>query len=433
MKIIPFYRPFILNIPFLLLFAFASFAQTRYLIPYRDGQLWGYADTNRKLVVPAKYTVANPFSAGYALVKKGSLYGVLNSKGKEIIPTLYDTLVGCCYNYVIATKNENSGLIRLSSGQIILPLKYKKVWQLYNDYWVATGQNSLSGLVNIKTGQWVLPIAYSIQSDQFGWYKATKPDTTIYFTVEKDKLISGIPLKPEKVENVVDDSPPPVEMLESSNGDTSIHVLPVYDDVVIPFGMGWLYVVSKNGKTGVYSLETYSEIIPLVYDKVEVVRNSDFKEFFIVTRDNKTGVVAKGNKPVVPLRYEAITPVDSSVYNNFYTVKLNGKWGVVKGNEQILSCEYDYLWNSSSDGTAYVLNRNNKQGFFIYRRHKGLPDVFLNPDYDRVAGRLVLQANNFDPGIPYQIWHSNQNLIIEVYKDNKKGFVDQAGREYFKN
>jgi hypothetical protein len=433
MKLISFFKRSIPCCIFLFLFSSASFAQTRYLIPYRDGRLWGYADTNRKIVVAPQYEMAYPFHAGYAIVKKGKFYGILNGKGKVMIPALYDTLKDCCSPYLTVMKGDNTGVIELKSGKILLPVKYKKIETFYNDYRMVTDQNSLTGVMNLRTGKWILTIAYLIKPTRLNWYKAANSDTTLYFKAENDQLVFGIPLEPEEVSQVAEQVPPNIQELKSANGNSVIHVSPIYDSLFVPRGMSWLNIVGKNGKWGVYSFGTDREIIPLIYDKVEAVYNRDFKEFFIVTREGKTGVVDKENKVVVPLRYEEVQQEDRSVYNNFYVVKLKGRIGVVNGNEQVLPCDYDYLWDWDSNGTVYILYKNNKSGIYIYRANKGLPNIFIEPKYDRVVGRTMLQPSDFDPDIHYPVDAHIRNIIIEVYKNNKKGYVNQNGQEFFKN
>lgn len=106
---------------FLLAYTTASNSQTRYLIPYREGELWGYADTNLHVVVIPRYDRVHFFSQGFALVKKGGKYGLLNTKGKEILPIVYDEINGCC-EHMIAVREGYSGFIHLPSRKIILPL-----------------------------------------------------------------------------------------------------------------------------------------------------------------------------------------------------------------------------------------------------------------------------------------------------------------------
>jgi hypothetical protein len=59
------------------------------LIPYRKGNLWGYASQDKSIVVTPEYEEANLFYEGFAVVKKGGKYGYINKEGKVVIPIKY--------------------------------------------------------------------------------------------------------------------------------------------------------------------------------------------------------------------------------------------------------------------------------------------------------------------------------------------------------
>ena len=61
------------------------------LIPYRNGNLWGYATTDKNIFIEPEYEEANLFYEGFAVVKKGGKYGYINKEGKVVIPIRYFT------------------------------------------------------------------------------------------------------------------------------------------------------------------------------------------------------------------------------------------------------------------------------------------------------------------------------------------------------
>lgn len=69
------------------------------LIPYRKGELWGFCDKNKKIIIPCKYSRVGMFNVfGTALVyrknRQGSsleLCGIIDSLGHEIVPLKYDS------------------------------------------------------------------------------------------------------------------------------------------------------------------------------------------------------------------------------------------------------------------------------------------------------------------------------------------------------
>ncbi|AIZ62580.1 hypothetical protein PK28_00765 [Hymenobacter sp. DG25B] len=57
------------------------------LIPYRQGEKWGYADRNRRLVLPLRYDEAGPFVDELAWVRVAGLYGYIDGSGYAVTPT----------------------------------------------------------------------------------------------------------------------------------------------------------------------------------------------------------------------------------------------------------------------------------------------------------------------------------------------------------
>jgi hypothetical protein len=62
------------------------------LTPYQENGRWGYADASGQPVVPARFTVAEPFREGRAVVAKDGAYGFVDEKGREVLAPAYDAL-----------------------------------------------------------------------------------------------------------------------------------------------------------------------------------------------------------------------------------------------------------------------------------------------------------------------------------------------------
>ncbi|MFZ1453189.1 MAG: WG repeat-containing protein [Ferruginibacter sp.] len=56
------------------------------LIPFRKGDLWGYASPDKNIIITPAYDEADLFYEGFAVVKKGGKYGYINKEGKVVIP-----------------------------------------------------------------------------------------------------------------------------------------------------------------------------------------------------------------------------------------------------------------------------------------------------------------------------------------------------------
>ncbi|HMD00439.1 MAG TPA: WG repeat-containing protein, partial [Ferruginibacter sp.] len=86
---------------FLIILTLPVFAQRvdLSLIPYRQGNLWGYANPDRSIAIKPMYDEANWFVSGYAVVKKGSKYGYINTNGKLVIPFKFYSAKPFRYGY----------------------------------------------------------------------------------------------------------------------------------------------------------------------------------------------------------------------------------------------------------------------------------------------------------------------------------------------
>lgn len=126
---------------FLLLFGvlafLSSYAQQRpALIPYRKGELWGYCDTTKKIIIPLQYDRAFPFVNGKALVittKKDSLLQI-DSTGRvvSVLPYHANDYVGNGLMRISSTDWSKMGVIDVG-GNVVVRAKYSSVEILGTD------------------------------------------------------------------------------------------------------------------------------------------------------------------------------------------------------------------------------------------------------------------------------------------------------------
>ena len=104
-------------------------------------------------------------------------------------------------------------------------------------------------------------------------------------------------------------------------------------------------IVNKEEKVGAIQLETGKEILETKYD--DVVYLEETKEF-LVTADEKKGIISKEGKTVIGLKYEDIMILSKK--EGIYIVKEDGKYGLanIKGT-QILYPKYEKIGIDISD------------------------------------------------------------------------------------
>jgi predicted nucleic acid-binding Zn ribbon protein len=112
------------------------------LIPYRQGDQWGFCDRNTNLVIPAVYDSVDPFSEGLAGVTVSDKCGFINTKGKMVIPAIYDGEGNFSEGLACAGFKDKGGFIN-TKGTMVIPAVYDDAWSFSN------------GLASVKlNGKW---------------------------------------------------------------------------------------------------------------------------------------------------------------------------------------------------------------------------------------------------------------------------------------
>lgn len=95
-NIMRFFLLYIIKLIILLLFTISIFAapsnenSNKHLIPFNKTGKFGYSDQEKKIVLPAIYDYAFPFSDGLARVTINENVGFIDSNGKEVVPIIYE-------------------------------------------------------------------------------------------------------------------------------------------------------------------------------------------------------------------------------------------------------------------------------------------------------------------------------------------------------
>ena len=95
------------------------------LIPVRRNGMWGFSDTNGKIVIEAKYREVYSFKSGYAVVKDfneekmAGKYGVINYKGESVVKADYDFIRELKENIFIVKQGEKYGAVNINGKTII--------------------------------------------------------------------------------------------------------------------------------------------------------------------------------------------------------------------------------------------------------------------------------------------------------------------------
>ncbi|WP_339839345.1 WG repeat-containing protein [uncultured Flavobacterium sp.] len=125
------------TITFLILFVTLNAFTQEYNVPYRKGNLWGFADKNGKIKVEPKYDSINPEMNNFRwFVYQNNKVGVINEKGFEVLKPIYDSIfrkpVHSRYNEFIIYKDNLTGYSDMD-GEFLIPIQYKSINKAEND------------------------------------------------------------------------------------------------------------------------------------------------------------------------------------------------------------------------------------------------------------------------------------------------------------
>lgn len=148
-----------------------------------DGYL--YAETwsgkfavynHERMVIDSVYETFYPFDAGtgiwIARKNEKSGWDVLDSTGKRIAQTENDFQINAGDKQIVIHQNGNYKIIRIETGENILPGNYASVLfipEAYIGMYQVTDTNGKTGLIN-ASGEWVFPCIYDRITGPFGEY-----------------------------------------------------------------------------------------------------------------------------------------------------------------------------------------------------------------------------------------------------------------------
>ncbi len=155
------------------------------LIPVKEKNKFGFIDSTGKMIIPAKFHAAQPFSDGLAAVRENGYYGYINTKGVYIIPPQYDYAEPFSEGIARVYKNGTSEFIDKSKNiKFKVPAGIAETKPFKDHLSVVKGMNGFSGLMNDQGELMVDTLYYSLEEIGDQWYIAclfdpSKGDTTL--------------------------------------------------------------------------------------------------------------------------------------------------------------------------------------------------------------------------------------------------------------
>lgn len=284
---------------------FSQFYNCRYLIPYRENNRWGFADTLGNIRVKPDYDKVNFFrligNGYYAAVTKDNKHSFINDTGKLVLP-FSDSLVTLADEYYYARENNKYGVYHIRH-KLLVPFVYD-TFMTVKDY--PQYRREYYGVIGRKDNKYYI-VNYVHNTAQ----EITRPEPVSKTTT--------IPLQ------------------EEPNATVAIIAHPVSSEVSISadqlFPKNRVSVSKQEGKTGVVN-EKSEMIVPYTYDSIIIINT----HLFITLKDRKYGaVILNSAYKAIPnkyekLEYESALPVTNNWSFLLFRVVKNNKKGFVGEN-----------------------------------------------------------------------------------------------------
>ena len=292
------------------------------MIPFRQGEKFGWFNENFQEVIPAEYesiysssSIPPEFSEGYAVARRGEYFGAIDKAGNVVVPFEYDSIHSFYNGFALVKKGGCRGLID-QEGNIVVPIEYTYVDRFSEGRAVVSKQEEnnwgLYGAVN-ESGELVVPIEYkSFSSFQNG-----------FAIVEKRVGYN-------RNKGVID-----------RDGDI---LVPLEYDEVKRAGKGVIASKEMDGETrkSYWLMENgeavctgeYYDINPSSMDEIIGVQQQ---------QDGKWGFIDESGNLIAPAVYDAVMVFSEGLA----CVKQNGKWGYIDTTgEVVIPFEFDDNTNS---------------------------------------------------------------------------------------
>jgi hypothetical protein len=314
-------------IPALLLaFTIPTFAQTPdiTLIPYRKGDLWGYATPDKTIIINPEYQEAQLFYEGFAAVKKGGKFGYINKEGKVVIPFKFFTAKPFQFGFYGSDTRPNP--------KDKAPVSQKTV---------------------LFAGASLQATGYEICIDTKGVQLAKCPAIN---------------------DNIVTDNDKPATVTVISNYST-IQKSDLFDKItgdykIIANADETYYIAVRNGNYGVFN-NKFDVIVPFEYSSIDKI-NIGPMVYLKVEKAGLTGILFGTGSPYLAVENTKIQNIKSANGSNYFIFTKDGQTGIKDTKyKNIAEPIYTDIIYDSTGG--FFITANGYKGFIFPNQNILLP------------------------------------------------------------
>jgi hypothetical protein len=321
------------------------FAQNGKLIPYRKGNLWGYSDVTGSIVIEPSFERTWLFSGdNLARVKKKGLIGYIDPTGKIKIPPQFSDASDFYLGSAWVEKNKKKFCINLLGTED-----------------ECNPENE--------------DVAFHAEEPEFSW-----------FTIFKDSL--GTKLIIHSTKDTVDEVFDEVKLVNryffpQVNAYAIVRKKDKYGAYnhqgkrIIPVEFKQIDILDVNSykaiKDKLWGVNSFldEEIIAFEYDSISKATETLFqeeqlqrKDYYIVSRDGKVGIIGNANKIILALEYDSISVPKACTCPIEYVVSKGGQAGISDRNGKlIVPLKYKAIQPFQSSDITLVTTVTGKEGY----------------------------------------------------------------------
>ncbi|GIZ14698.1 WG repeat-containing protein [Capnocytophaga catalasegens] len=376
---------------------------------------YGYIDKNGNEKIPPIYTeLPSKIEKIPSLLKvqKNGLYGYIDTENNERVPIKYDDLADMSleYSYLSGWCQKDGKYGYIEEGKEVIPPIYED--KLYNEHYRVVAKNS--------QGKYGIFDVNGTQLTDFKWDEVVYQIYTIDVVRKDGKyVLHKFNADNKEIEYSFDEAVAFDEdwIIAKKNGKWGMVSL-LEEKILIPyeydtFEEGSEYIFTKNGEKYVIDFDNKYTVKPFNDSKKAKQKNNVFATYdnvqqlddkhFIVTQNNKKGVINAQGKITVPIAFENVydRDKDNTVLVTKGNEELEGIYDYVIGKE-LLPCKYYRILDT--DDIPYLIvgevrekkgGEKNSVDFYSKKYEPISIGVYDNADYRFFHTYLIVDKGGF--------------------------------------
>lgn len=346
----------------LIAFAMPVFAQDAELslIPYRKGDLWGYATIDKSIYIKPQYAEADFFYEGFAVVKKGDRYGYIDKTGKVVIPIKFYAAKSFRFGYFAESANTKPGDGSINPQRTVLFAGASVTPDMYEICIDTKGQKLTCPAINENS-------APDLNK------QTTETAVSNYSTIQKSELFDKI-----------------------------------IADYKMPGAEESYYVATRNNNYGVFN-NKFEVIVPFEYSKIEKFTVGSMV-YLQAEKGDMQGILFGNGSPYLALENSKVKYVRSSAGNNYFIFTKDGKTGLRDTKyKNIAEAVYgDIVYDST--GAGFITTGNPGMKGYIFSNNNVLEPKFI--ELKPMKGGQFVKVKT-----PAGKWGYISNNLLEFFED----------------